>query len=91
MSTAIPHEEDERLRALWAGAVDIEPLGPSPSDRIKLRGYNIRVKFPEAFFAAYHTFEAVTAVGSAIAVHATWPIAISKCYQVAMSLFSTLV
>lgn len=89
--TGVPREDTERLMALWGTAVETTRVQETTPDRALVWRINFRVKFPEAFLAAYHTFEAGTAVGSAVAVQATWPIAVLKCYQAAMSLFSTLV
>lgn len=80
-----------KLQQAWEAAVEVEELSPGSVERVLFKGWNIRVKFPEAFIAAYESFEAATAVGTAITTHLTWPQALVKTYNAAMSAFSALV
>lgn len=79
------------LQRAWAAAVDVEDLQPGSVERALFKGWNIRVKFPEAFIAAYESIEAGMEVGAAITTHLNWPQAIVKSYNAAMSVLSALV
>lgn len=85
------NESPDKLQSDWGAAVEFKELPPGSVARQLFRGYNIRVKFPEAFIAAYHTVEAGLEVSTAMTTHLNWPSAIVKSYRAALSVFSSLV